>query len=815
MKKVLLSCMAFAAGAAVAIAQDEPVYPSSLDFTLNGEKELSGVSVSQTMVKESLTIDITGESDATAITMDFVTPEGWDYALIGSIIGDLDNPFKTRSSHWLPVSLATQQGYKKGNSFSFPADGTGCMGTIYLVNGNNVWEYPIDVNFNVKHSGGSDDPVVDAPTFPESIGIKTSSEGLSVWQGEEDDVYTIKISGKPEEPTFDVVLSVPEGWDGFISLPYDDSIVIGESVGAQRKTRSIDPYWVDIDEAYGWGCEKGNVFTFTPNGEKQDVLVYLYKGNMVDAANWISLEYTEEENADPAFPENFIVDTFPEGLEVTQGYNKWGNYDIEIKGEVSASTFSVVVDIPEGWDGFVCKNWSHEGDVTITETNPNPRGTRAEEIEWISVESLLAKGYEKGNRFTFEPTFVPTSNNYQTIELHLYKGEMAIEEDMLTLLVYVSKGEAEAPELPTFPDTFDLTTDSSDVTIWQGSYENISESGIELTQDEIDALSMFMPEKAIVLNGTTENGSLTVDFNLPQGWEGVLPVKVSAADGNEGINPLATRANAFEPYPMEEFLEMMQWMSSFDTSITPGKQLTFPLDGKKQVFGCLLYLHDDGTLAGSPDYAGDYLDAANAFVLVLNVNAGAETTDLEYPEHLDFTLNGEASLPGVTVSQEMIPLDGNDYLTISITGTSDADEITIDMTTPEGWDGMLTSGEYGEEEDENIEPTRVKVKMDEDSWIPLMFASWMGLTESNTLTFSVDDKEHKAMVFLIKDDNYYAVNIDFIFEVSKAGGSAVEGLNAADSNVTYYDMNGNKIAKPAKGVYVKVTDGKATKIVGK
>lgn len=347
MKKVLLSCIALAAGTAMAIAQEDPVYPSTLDFTLNGEKDLTGVSVNQTMGNESLLIEITGESDVDEITMDFVTPDGWDYALIGSVIGDEDNPFKTRSSHWLPVSLATQQGYKKGTSFSFPADGKKSYGTIYLVKGDNVWDTPIDIEFIVSKATGS-------------------------------------------------------------------------------------------------------------------------------------------------------------------------------------------------------------GDTSL----------------------------------------------------------------------------------------------------------------------------------------------------------------------------------------------------------------------------------------------------------------------LEYPEHLDMTINGEASLPGITVSQELIPYDGDDYLTINVTGTYDADEITIDMTTPEGWDGMLTFTDYGEEEDE-IEPLRVKVNMDEDSWVPLMFASWMGLTESNTLTFSVDGKEHQAMVYLVKEDNYYAVNIDFIFQVSKTDGSAVESINAIGGKAAYYDMNGNKIAKPDNGIYVKVANGKAAKVVVK
>lgn len=454
MKKVLLTCMAFAAGTAMIVAQTEdypaaPTYPNTLDFTLNGEKELPGVTVSQTMVpydgSECLTIDITGECDANVITMDFQTPEGWDYALIDSQINGEDAPFTTRSKEsdfW--VNVKDVAGYKKGNYFKFPVNGKQSYGTIYLVKGDYVWAYSIDItiavskiegsdknpdalklpealeytlngekelpgikvrqqiddsyhlisitgecdsdkitvsfatpegwdglmiadffgfgeistvdtrsevslipienisgmgfqegntitfdtdgeanigyialikgdmvcstfidfDITVSNANGSDNPIItDAPEFPTEVNVTTYAEGLEVWQGEEYEILTIRLKGEIAEETFDVVLDVPEGWDGFISLPYEDNIVIGESGIGPRKTRADEPYWMEIDEVIDWGAEKGNKFTFTPNGEEQDVMIYLYKGDMVDIGNWISLENNEvttTANSDPS-----------------------------------------------------------------------------------------------------------------------------------------------------------------------------------------------------------------------------------------------------------------------------------------------------------------------------------------------------------------------------------------------------------------------------------------------------------------------------------------------------------------------------------
>lgn len=318
MKKVLLSCLAFAAGAAMAIAQDEPMYPSTLDFTLNGEKELKGVNVSQTMVpydgSQCLTIKITGVCDADAVKMDFVTPAGWDYALIDLLLNGEDSPFMTRSgNHWLPLNKIDNN-YKKGNSFNFPVDGKGNYGTIYLVKGDNLWDISIDIEFNVSKSGGTDpgdDPSVgDEPAFPTHLEVATTAKGLEYSQTIEWDVLTISLTGEISEPTFDVVLDVPEGWTGFISIPYEDSIEISESGVSDRNTRSEESYWMTIEEFIEFSESsfmpitpiKGNKFTFTPNDEEQDVAIYLYKDDKVYVGDYIALETSVSAKSNPNDP---------------------------------------------------------------------------------------------------------------------------------------------------------------------------------------------------------------------------------------------------------------------------------------------------------------------------------------------------------------------------------------------------------------------------------------------------------------------------------------------------------------------------------
>lgn len=43
--------------------------------------------------------------------------------------------------------------------------------------------------------------------------------------------------------------------------------------------------------------------------------------------------------------------------------------------------------------------------------------------------------------------------------------------------------------------------------------------------------------------------------------------------------------------------------------------------------------------------------------------------------------------------------------------------------------------------------------------------------------------------------------------------AAVEGISVEKADAVYYDLNGNKVVNPDKGIYIKVTEGKAVKVV--
>lgn len=607
---------------------DEPKYPQSLDFTLNGEKELSGVSVSQKMVTNSgtdyLTIEISGESSADAITMDFETPKGWDYALISSMIDGGDAPFNTRSGDskkWYPVGDVIAMGYKKGNSFEFPVDGKDSFGTIYLVKGDKVWEDSIDILINVKKSeGAGDDPVVDAPAFPDHLDYTLNGEkelpGITVRQRLDETTHVFSVKGECDSDYITVTFETPEGWDGLMI-----SDAFGEGEISTVKTRGMSDL-IEIDKILGQGFKEGNTITFKTDGEAQWGNIALIKGDMacltfIDYDITVSKSGGSDEPGDNlVFPESFIVTT-NDNLKVTQGMD-YGTWTIKVEGEVAHDSFSVVLDVPEGWDGFISTSWAD--DVKISENNPvGPRGTRSDEIEMIPISELpeldpmyemLGMEFVKGNKFTFLPTYDPEYNQYQTVEIRLYKGDMAMAE-YFNLEVYVSKKEGSEPVEPVFPEVLDVTATGQDINVWQGAVSELPEGTITETESEL--AGWFYTEYAVSVSGKTIADSTTVEFNLPESWTGVQPFKMTVPNFDD-YEYYGTRANESDWQMLDEIKATLGSMFGyFDTSMEGGTKFEFKAD-EKQVYMCFLY-----TELNMFGETYTVADTANPFLLVVNV----------------------------------------------------------------------------------------------------------------------------------------------------------------------------------------------------
>ena len=179
----------------------------------------------------------------------------------------------------------------------------------------------------------------------------------------------------------------------------------------------------------------------------------------------------------------------------------------------------------------------------------------------------------------------------------------------------------------------------------------------------------------------------------------------------------------------------------------------------------------------------------------------------EFPTSLNVTLSNNEGV-------ELTVDDSQGVFLIEVTGKSSEEELTITVAVPEGFDGFVSIRDI--DMDFGIGNDPLSTRAEEAEWWPIDVLLEQGFKEANTMTFPVDGY-HSGMFLLCKNgcaDMNNNINVEFDVEYDETSG--VSGVNAAE-NATYYDLQGNRIAKPetAKGIYVKVAEGKASKIIVK
>lgn len=200
----------------------------------------------------------------------------------------------------------------------------------------------------------------------------------------------------------------------------------------------------------------------------------------------------------------------------------------------------------------------------------------------------------------------------------------------------------------------------------------------------------------------------------------------------------------------------------------------------------------------------------NGAVQIYPLEFNKPSNDPVFPETMSVSsVDGEAHCT-FEYTQGM----GWDFI-IEVESAKDQAAITIDM--PEGWDTIYLymypdydEGDYGGFDD-FFAPRKVASEL-----IP---AEYIGLSalENNTFTVKTGDgKEAKeGVMYLGYNGLVDAANNITVYVIAKKseGTSAVESVEIAKGEAEYYNLQGVKVANPEKGVYVKVLNGKAEKVV--
>lgn len=175
---------------------------------------------------------------------------------------------------------------------------------------------------------------------------------------------------------------------------------------------------------------------------------------------------------------------------------------------------------------------------------------------------------------------------------------------------------------------------------------------------------------------------------------------------------------------------------------------------------------------------------------------------LELPTAFEVSLNVE----GLTIAQTNSEEEG---YTIAISGKTSENTITVTLGVPEGFDGFIgmNMADYMGGDHQMF-----KVAIDDEYWITKEEMLEAGLKEGNSMTFTTGE-EGSGQFYLYKGDQVYNLPISVEVDVAKDNNVAVEGIEIEEGNARYFNLQGVEIAKPVNGIYVKVANGKAIKIV--
>lgn len=185
------------------------------------------------------------------------------------------------------------------------------------------------------------------------------------------------------------------------------------------------------------------------------------------------------------------------------------------------------------------------------------------------------------------------------------------------------------------------------------------------------------------------------------------------------------------------------------------------------------------------------------------------TQELEplFPESVNLTTDSQ----NVKVMQYFD--DSADQIVVMLSGSTTNKTLKVTFEVPTGWDGYI--GNVMDDLGQGFAPRRVNAIADED-WAPLSEYLSDGLEKTNTLTFNVDETGKPSMggMYLYKGEKVYvADNIGVLCQVKYDDVTGVAAIEAADASAKYFNLQGAEVKNPAPGIYVKIADGKAVKVV--
>lgn len=501
----------------------------------------------------------------------------------------------------------------------------------------------------------------------------------------------------------------------------------------------------------------------------------------------------------------------------------YGNATLVYYSNASNNTYKIGDVIPGGWDATLSiYNGLLEWKATLPAPEVDTVTINHEPVETVTTDDINKVLLLKGVTFA---DATPTSGNFTGKLLDgseiAFRNTFAIESvdagqyDVVVAPAFYKSGlnevdyEAEGGVLqlypisyseyvpdPEFPTTLDVTTSTEGAEVKSAtlSYEN--GNGYSLNID---------------VETTTDEVELTVA--IPEGWNEIYTLWFNDMQYDYGVgddNPGVGDDFGFGGYDAPK--KAIKWVTpdqiQQNTGFAPKLGNTFTLKADAEPQYGYLFLGRDGKLDET----------------MINVVAVVNKTKIEVlPEEFPTEFTVTTPNANTEIDSKLI-YDQNNTLVIDIK-TASTDEVEFTIAYPEGFDALYTywySSEYGNGDiDYGNDIELLNAPRKALGWVSKSDPEFSGLLgmmkEGNTFTFKVNKNatfKDEAMAYLGAGDKVAAndgFNINLTITYDQNTG--VEAIEAAEVEAEYFNLQGVKVTNPEAGIYVRVANGKAEKVV--
>lgn len=556
---------------------------------------------------------------------------------------------------------------------------------------------------------------------------------------------------------------LPEASDETFEPVYDEvtsittadayRVVILKNVTFTTGTASTDRVWGSTPNGDSYPFEDTFGVGNNPADTYDVKLVVMYRVRAGREYFWLApIEFIDIVVPAPEFPKTLTITSDSNDITVEEDFSY--EKEVYVMGTTDRPTYTLTFNnLPEPWVGAI----GGRADIDIDYASARTVIDMTEYWPSVDVMEDEFKEYgmdvQKGTKFTFD---ADGKEHYAMFYLYTADGKCDTEH---YILMYMNVDNVSAPDVPSI---LDITSDCESVEISQ-------------EMDEEDGMLI------VTATGYSTDENVTFTLKAPAGYEGAIGYSLDYMLGKT-----VRTANSAE-WPTVDIMRSV--IEEQGLELMEGTEFTFPVDGEAHVAGFYLYMPNGKVNIDTPFLMIIGIEKHELFPATIEV----------VPDNSDIKVNIETTLDNV-----------NGGMTIDVTGQSDEGQITLNFLLPEEYDGVV--GGFVETDGMKYAVTPA------DEWPTV--ADFVANTDLKVVTVGTkihipaNGYQYLGHYYLYADDR---VDINHLITVNALidGPTGINGIESADADAEYYDLQGRRVVNPEAGIYVKVANGKVSKVVVK